>query len=95
MKEAEQLGRRYLKEAEELGRRLLKEAEELGKRFLKEAGELGRRFLKKAKELGMLADPGPEVEGYVERNFQDEAPSGREADVYIAELERDFAKDDE
>ena len=47
--------------------------------------------VKKAKELGMLADPGPEVE----RNFQDEAPSGREADVYIAELERDFAKDDE
>ena len=43
----------------------------------------------------MLADPGPEVEGYVERKFEDEAPSSKEADVYIAELERDFAKDEE
>ena len=51
--------------------------------------------VKKAKELGMLADPGPVVEGYIERKFQDEAPSAKEADVYIAELERDFAKDEE
>eukprot|EP00493_Phyllostaurus_siculus_P016903 UN17162 len=29
------------------------------------------RCCEEAKELGMLADPGPEVEGYVERNFQD------------------------
>ena len=39
--------------------------------------------------------PGPVVERYVERNFQDEDPSGREADVYIALLVRDFAKDKE
>ena len=51
--------------------------------------------VKKAKELDMLADPGPVVEGYVERKFEDEAPSGKEADVYIAELERDFAKDEQ
>ena len=35
------------------------------------------------------------VEGYVERSFQDAAPSFEEADVYIAEIERDFAKDEE
>ena len=51
--------------------------------------------VKKAKELGMTADPGPVVEGYVERSFQDAAPSLEEADVYIAELERAFAKDEE
>ena len=49
--------------------------------------------VKKAKELGMLLDPEPIVEVYVERNFQNEAPSEREADVYIAEMEQDFAKD--
>ena len=48
--------------------------------------------VKKAKDLGMTADPGPVVEGYVERNFEDELVS---VDVYIAELERDFAKDEE
>ena len=31
----------------------------------------------------------------VERKFQDEVPSGKETDVYIAELEWDFAKDEE
>ena len=51
--------------------------------------------VKKAQELGMTADPGPVVEGYVERNFEDELPAAGEADVYIAELERDFAKDEE
>ena len=51
--------------------------------------------VKKAKELGMTADPGPIVEGYVERNFEDPAPNAQEADVYIAELERDFNKDEE
>ena len=43
----------------------------------------------------MTADPGPIVEGYVERNFEDPAPNAREADVSIAELERDFNKDEE
>ena len=28
-------------------------------------------------------------------SFQDELPAAKEADVYIAELERDFAKDEE
>ena len=51
--------------------------------------------VKKAKELCMTPDPGPEVEGYVERNFEDPIPNSREADVYIAELERDFNKDEE
>ena len=41
-------------------------------------------IVKKAKELGMLADPGPEVEGYVERSFSDAAPDVAEVDVYIA-----------
>ena len=43
----------------------------------------------------MLADLGPVVEGYVERNFQNKTSSDKEADVYIAELERDIAKDEE
>ena len=43
----------------------------------------------------MTPDPGPAVEGYVERNFEDPIPNSREADVYIAELERDFNKDEE
>ena len=51
--------------------------------------------VKKAKDLSMTADPGPVVEGYVERSFEDKLPSTKEADVYIAELERDFAKDEE
>ena len=51
--------------------------------------------MKKAKELVVLADLGPVVGGYVERNFQNETSSGREADAYIAELERDFSKDEE
>ena len=51
--------------------------------------------VKKAKDFGMTADPGPVVEGYVERNFEDELPSAKEADVYIAELECDFAKYEE
>ena len=46
--------------------------------------------MSKARELGMLADPGLEVEGYVERSFADATPDVAEADVYIAELERDF-----
>ena len=52
-------------------------------------------IVKKAKELVVLADLGPVVEGYVERNFQKEISSGRETDAYIAELERDFSKDEE
>ena len=51
--------------------------------------------MKKEKELAVLADLGPVVEGYVERNFQNETSSGRETDAYIAELERDFSKDEE
>ena len=51
--------------------------------------------VKKVKELGMTAEPGPVVEGYVERSFQDAASSLKEADVYIAELERHFAIDEE
>ena len=51
--------------------------------------------MRKAKELVVLADLGPVVEGYVERNFQNEISSDREADAYIAELERDFSKDEE
>ena len=50
--------------------------------------------LRKEKELGMLEDPELVVKGYVQRNFQDEAPSGREVDVYIAELEQEFAKEE-
>ena len=46
-------------------------------------------------EFGMTPDPGPAVEGYVERNFEDPIPNSREVDVYIAELERDFNKDEE
>ena len=37
--------------------------------------------MKKAKQLGMTADPGPEVEGYVDRHFQDEKPAGQEIEV--------------
>ena len=51
--------------------------------------------VKKAKELGMTPYPGAAIEGYVERNFEDPIPNSREADVYIAELERDFNKDEE
>ena len=51
--------------------------------------------MKKAKKLTVLADLGPVVEGYVERNFQNKTSWGREGDVYIAELERDFSKDEE
>ena len=43
----------------------------------------------------MSSDPGPTVEGYVERNFEDRVPNAREGDVYIAEFERDFNKDEE
>ena len=43
----------------------------------------------------MLADLRPVVQGYIERNFQKETSSGRETDAYIAELERDFSKDEE
>ena len=52
-------------------------------------------IVKKSKELGMTPDPGPVVEGYVERKFNDEKPNEPEADVYIAELEKDFEKDEE
>ena len=48
--------------------------------------------MKETKGLALLADPGPVFEGYVEWKFQDEATSDKEADVYIAELKRDFAK---
>ena len=51
--------------------------------------------VKKAKELGMTPDPGPPVEGYVKINFEDPIPNSREVDLYIAELERDFNKDEE
>ena len=51
-------------------------------------------IMKKAKELGMPPDPGPPVEGYVDRSFVDENPEGNEGDVYIANLERDFEKDE-
>ena len=51
--------------------------------------------VKKAKDLGMTADPGSAIEGYVERNFNDELPTGEEADVYIAELEHDLSKEEE
>ena len=47
------------------------------------------------KENEVLADPWPVFEGYVERKFQDEATSDKEADAYIAELKRDFARDEE
>ena len=57
-----------------------------------EVGSSG--ILRKARELGMLADPGPEVDGYVERSFADATPDVAEADVYIAELERDFENDE-
>ena len=52
-------------------------------------------FVKTAKELVVLVDLGPVVGGCVERNFQNEISSGREADTYITELERDFSKDEE
>ena len=50
---------------------------------------------KKAKELGTTSDPGPVVEGYIDRKFNDEAADLKDADVYIDALERDFAKDDD
>ena len=52
-------------------------------------------MVKKAKELGRTSDPGQEVEGYVKGNFEDPVPNSREADVYIAELEREFENDEE
>ena len=51
--------------------------------------------MKKAKEMVVLADLGPVLERYVGRNFQNETSPSREADAYIAELERDFSKDEE
>ena len=51
--------------------------------------------VRKAKELGMTADPGPPIDGYIERKFNDEMPDEQEADVHIAELETDFEKDDQ
>ena len=57
-----------------------------------EVGSSG--IVRKARELGMLADPGPEVEGNVERSFADGTPDVAEADVYIAALERDFENDE-
>ena len=35
------------------------------------------------------------VEGFIKRNFYDEVPSGREANIFLAQLERDLAKDEE
>ena len=58
-----------------------------------QVGSAGIR--KKAKELGMTSDPGPVVEGYVDHKFNDEPADGKEGDVYILALERDFAKDDD
>ena len=58
-------------------------------------GILNACIVKKTKWLALLADPWPVFEGYVEWKFQDEANSGKEADAYIAELKRDFAKDEE
>ena len=58
-------------------------------------GILNACIVKKTKWLALLADPWPVFEGYVEGKFQDEATSGKEADAYIAELKRDFAKDEE
>ena len=57
-----------------------------------EVGSSG--IVSKAREVGMLPDPGLEVEGYVERSFADATPDVAEADVYIAELERDFENDE-
>ena len=51
--------------------------------------------MKKTKGLAYLADPEPVFEGCVAWNFQDKATSGKEVDVYIAELKRDFATDEE
>ena len=49
--------------------------------------------VKKAKELGMTADPGPEIEGYVDEHFQDAAPAGSEVEVDDPEFEQDLAED--
>ena len=43
----------------------------------------------------MTPEPGPAVEGYIDHKFEDALPNAKEADFYIAELERDFAKDEE
>ena len=58
-----------------------------------EIGSAGIR--KKAKELGMCPEPGPEIEGYVDKAFVNQAPDEEEGDVYIAELERDFEAENE
>ena len=58
-----------------------------------QVGSAGIR--KKPKDLGMTSDAGPVVEGYVDRKFNDEPADGKEGDVYISALERDFAKDDD
>ena len=49
--------------------------------------------LKKAKELGMTADPGPEIEGYVDEHFQDAVPVGSEVEVDDPEFQEDLAED--
>ena len=48
-----------------------------------------------SKGIGHDSGSRAEVEGFIERNFEDPAPSGQEADVHIAELEREFENDEE
>ena len=46
--------------------------------------------VKKALELGMTPAPGPEVEGYEDKNFADVLPRGQEEEVVDEELWKDL-----
>ena len=46
--------------------------------------------VKKAKQLGMCAEPGPEIEGFIDQQFQDEQPIGEVVEVEDPEFGPDL-----
>ena len=59
------------------------------KKFRPEAKKLIKKY-KHLTELKMTADPGPEIEGYVDDAFEDAQPSGEEIEVRDSELDADL-----
>ena len=55
---------------------------------------LNTAVVKKARELGMAADLGPEIEGYVNKHFQDAQPSGDNVEVADSEFANDLQAED-
>ena len=50
-------------------------------------------IVSKAQELGMSADPGPEIPGYVETEFEDVQPNGPMVEYRDSELVEDLTEE--